>query len=313
MRVVLDSARDDVPRGSRRGGFFSSVERAMKQVFLIAAHKDVEQLNALVRQLCDPDFVVYVHLDRKSAIDPADLHPAARLVTPRVDVRWGGFSQVEATLASLRQILREQPEFGKVVFLSAQDFPLLPNKLLKRELARVEGRELIETAPLGPDGWNVAFRYQFFHREGGGRLARLACGCANRLLRLAGRRRSLPDGLAAHGGSCWWALSRGCLAELLRLADAHPRFLRFCRTVQCPDELFFQTLIMHSPYARRVLSDNYRYVQWPEQGARNPKVLEGADFERIRASNAHFCRKLDSQASAGLVRRLVEWKDSRAA
>ncbi|MCD2518886.1 beta-1,6-N-acetylglucosaminyltransferase [Massilia sp. G4R7] len=285
----------------------------MKQVFLIAAHKDVEQLNALVKQLNDPDFVVYVHLDRKSAIDPADLHPAARLVEPRVDVRWGGFSQVQATLTSLRQILLEQPAFDKVIFLSAQDFPLLPNALLKRELARVRERELIETTPIGPDGWNVAYRYQLFHRVGGSVPERLACGAANALLRLTGRRRRLPDGLAPHGGSSWWALSRGCVAEVLRLADAHPRFLRLCRTVQCPDELFFQTLVMHSSYAPRVLSDNYRYVQWPEQGARNPKVLDGADFERIRASNAHFCRKLDSQASAALMQRLVAWKDARAA
>lgn len=285
----------------------------MKQVFLIAAHKDVEQLNALIQQLSDPDFLVYVHLDRKSDIDPSDLHPNARLVEPRVEVRWGGFSQVEATLASVRQILLEQPDFDKVIFLSAQDFPLLPNALLKRELARVRERELIETTPIGPDGWNVAFRYQFFHREGGNPLERLACGVANALLRLTGRRRRMPDGLEPHGGSSWWALSRACLAEVLRLAGAHPRFLRLCRTVQCPDELFFQTLVMHSSHAGRVLSDNYRYVQWPEQGARNPKVLDGADFERIRTSNAHFCRKLDSQASAELMRRLVEWKDTRAA
>ncbi len=285
----------------------------MKQVFLIAAHKDAGQLNALIQQLRDPDFLVYVHLDRKSAIDPGDLHPNARLVEERVDVRWGGFSQVQATLNSLRQILLEQAAFDKVIFLSAQDFPLLPNALLKRELARVRERELIETTPIGPDGWNVAFRYQFFYREGGGRLARLGCGLANALLRVTRQRRRMPDGLAPHGGSSWWALSRGCVAEVLRLAQAHPRFLRLCRSAQCPDELFFQTLVMHSPYAPRVLSDNYRYVQWPAQGARNPKVLDSADFERIRASNAHFCRKLDSEASAELMQRLVAWKDARAA
>lgn len=285
----------------------------MKQVFLICAHKDIDQLNALVEALCDPDFTVYVHLDRKSALDPADLHPAARQVAPRIDVRWGGFSQVEATLGSLRQILREQPDFDKVVFLSAQDFPLLPNALLKRELARLHDHELLETAPIRPDGWGVEYRYQFFHREGGGRLERLACGLANRLLRLAGRRRRMPDGFVPHGGASWWALSRGCVAEALRLFDAHPRLKRFMRTVQCPDEMLFQTLVMHSRFASRVLSDNYRYVQWPEQGARNPKVLDAGDFERIRVSHAHFCRKLDSQLSAALLPQLVRWKEARAA
>ena len=284
----------------------------MKQVFLIAAHKDPGQLNTLVQQLADPAFLVYVHLDRKSAIDPSDLHPNARLVEERGEVRWGGFSQVRATLNGLRQILREQPDFDKVLFLSAQDFPLLPNPLLKRELARLRECELIETTAVGPEGWNVGFRYQFFHHEGQF-FKRLVCGLANALLRLTGLRRRMPDGLVPYGGSCWWALSRGCVAEVLRLAEAHPRFLRLCRKVECPDELFFQTLVMHSPYATRVLSDNYRYVQWPQQGARNPKVLDAADFERIRASNAHFCRKLDSQVSGGLTQRLVAWKASRAA
>ncbi|MFC0250851.1 beta-1,6-N-acetylglucosaminyltransferase [Massilia consociata] len=285
----------------------------MKQVFLIHAHKDVDQLNALVAQLHDPDFLVYVHLDRKSTIDPAALHPAARVVTPRVDVRWGGWSQVQATLGSVRQILAEQPAFDKVIFLSAQDFPLLPNALLKRELERVRNRELLETAPIRPGGWNVAFRYQYFYRESGSRVERLACGAANRVLRLVRRTRRMPDGFVPHGGSSWWALSRDCLREVLRLLDAHPRLVRFFHTVQCPDEMVFQTLVMHSRFADRVLNDNYRYVQWPEHGARNPKVLDAADFERIRASNAHFCRKLDSQASAGLLPQLVQWKESRAA
>lgn len=285
----------------------------MKQVFLICAHKDMDQLNALVEALHDPDFTVYVHLDRKSALDPATLHPAARLVAPRIDVRWGGYSQVQATLVSLRQILREQPDFDKVIFLSAQDFPLLPNALLKRELARLQGHELLETAPIGPSGWPVGFRYQFYYREGGGRLERLACALANRVLRLTGKRRRMPDGFVPHGGASWWALSRACLLDVLRLADAHPRLMRFLRTVQCPDEMLFQTLVMHTRFADRVLSDNYRYVQWPEQGARNPKVLDAGDFERIRASNAHFCRKLDSQASAELLMQLVRWKNGRAA
>ena len=285
----------------------------MRQVFLICAHKDMDQLNALVEALRDPEFTVYVHLDRKSALDPAALHPSARLVTPRIDVRWGGFSQVQATLVSLRQILREQPDFDKVLFLSAQDFPLLPNALLKRELARLQAHELLETAPIRAGGWPVAFRYQFFSREGGGRLERLACAMANRVLRLSGLRRRMPDGFVPHGGASWWALSRDCLLEALRLADTHPRLMRFMRTVQCPDEMLFQTLVMHTRFAGRVLSDNFRYVQWPEQGARNPKVLDAGDFERIRASHAHFCRKLDSQASAGLLPRLVEWKESRAA
>lgn len=285
----------------------------MKQVFLIHAHKDLDQLNALVGQLCDDEFEIFVNLDRKSGIDPGRLHPSARLVGKRIDVRWGGFSQVEATLNSLREIVAAVPAFDKVVFLSAQDFPLLPNPLLKQELARVRGKELLDSVRIGPGGWPVAFRYQYFYREGGARLERLACGLANRALRLAGRQRRMPAGLVAYGGSSWWALSRDCVVHILRQADTRPSVLRFFRTVLCPDEMFFQTLVMNSPFAARVLPQNFRYIQWPEHGARNPKVLDEADFDRIRQSDAHFCRKLDSQVSAALLPLLVQLKESRRA
>jgi hypothetical protein len=91
---------------------------------------------------------------------------------------------------------------------------------------------------------------------------------------------------------------------MLARIDEQPGLARFFRTVLCPDELFFQTLVMASSYAARVVARNYRYVQWPPGLARNPQVLVDADFERILASSAHFCRKLDSGSSAGLRARL---------
>jgi hypothetical protein len=276
----------------------------MKQVFLIQAHKDLEQLNALVQQLRDPDFLIYVNLDRKSAISPAWVDPGARLVKHRIDVRWGGISQVEATLHSLRQIVAEVPDFDKVVFLSAQDFPLLPNERLKQEFEALAEHELLDAMPLRAGGWPVAFRYQYFHREGGTRLQRAACALANRVLRAFGRQRRLPGGLEAWGGSSWWALSRACVRMVIERVEREPRLLRFFASVLCPDEMFFQTLVMNSPLRSRVLGENFRHIQWPEQGARNPKILDETDFDKIAAARAHFCRKLDSHSSAYLLPQL---------
>jgi hypothetical protein len=219
-------------------------------------------------------------------------------------VRWGGISQVEATLHSLRQIVAEVPDFDKVIFLSAQDFPLLPNDRLKHELAALERHELLDAVPLREGGWPVAFRYQYFHREGGTPLERAACGLANRVLRALGRRRRLPAGLEAWGGSSWWALSRGCIGMLLDRVEREPGLLRFFSSVLCPDEMFFQTLVMNSPMRARVLGENFRHIQWPEQGARNPKILDESDFAHIARARAHFCRKLDSSASAHLLPQL---------
>jgi hypothetical protein len=277
-----------------------------KQVFLIAAHKDPSQLNALVEQLRDDDFLIYVHLDARSAIDPSVVHPAARRVARRAAVHWGSFSQVRATLESLAQIVAEVPDFDKVLFLSAQDFPLLSNPALKEALAELCEYELIDTVAIGraPGQWAAAYRYQYFYRQDGGRLLRLACSLANRAMRACGLARRLPRGLEPYGGSSWWALSRGCVRELLERVRREPGIARFFRSVSSADEMFFQTLVMNSRFRGRVLSRNFRYIQWPEHGGRNPKVLDEHDFERIAASKAHFCRKIDSRVSAALLPRL---------
>ena len=67
---------------------------------------------------------------------------------------------------------------------------------------------------------------------------------------------------------------------------------------------------MHACFAGRVLPDNIRYIPWPEGGACHPKVLDAGDFERIRTSSAHFCRKLDSHASAAVLLRLLAWREA---
>lgn len=282
----------------------------MKQVFLIQAHKDLGQLNALVDQLRDDDFLVYVNLDRKCDIDPAAVDPRARLVLDRVDVHWGTFSQVQAVLNSLAQIVAEVPEFDKVVFLSAQDFPLLSNAALKAALARLRERELLDAVPIGsaPGEWAADYRYQYFYRDRDPVPVRLACTLINKAMRTTGLKRHIPAGMQPYGGSSWWALSRACVHWVLERVRREPGLARFFRSAACPDEMFFQTLVMNSPFRPRVLGANYRYVQWPETGARNPKVLDECDFERIRAARqaggAHFCRKIDSRASAALVPRL---------
>jgi hypothetical protein len=279
----------------------------MKQVFLIQAHKDLAQLNALVEQLRDDDFIVYVNLDRKWALDPDGVAPWVRPIRHRIDVHWGTFSQVQAVLHSLRQIVAEVPAFDKVLFLSAQDFPLLSNTRLKAALASLRGSELLDTVAIGTAAgqWPADSRYQFFYPGAGGTPHRLACSLANRFMRASGLRRRLPGGLRPFGGSSWWALSRDCVCALLGRIAREPRIVRFFRSVDCPDEMFFQTLVMNSAFGERVLKQNFRYIQWPDDGARNPMVLDEHDFERIAASNAHFCRKIDSTVSAALVRRLI--------
>lgn len=283
----------------------------MKHVILIHAHKDPAQLNALVGQLAHEDFLIYVHVDARSRIDVSRVAAPARVVRRRIAVHWGRWSQVRAILNSLSEIVGAVPAFDKVVLISGQDFPLLPNAALKRALDSWHGRELIECVPAGPEGWACQERYQYVHWPGAGRVPRFACKALARGMRALGLRRRMVGGMRAYGGSSWWALSRPCIGAILDRVAADPALERFFRTVSCPDELFFQTLIMDSPFAANVVPDNFRYLVWPGGGARSPKILDAGDFPAIARSAAHFCRKLDPAISAGLLPMLEQLRQQR--
>ena len=283
----------------------------MKQVILIHAHKDLDQLNALVAALAHDDLIVYVHVDAKSALEVARIEPRARQVRRRIAVHWGHWSQVRATLNSLAEILDSVAAFDKVVFISGQDFPVLSNDALVAALDAARGSELLECVAIGPDGWACQERYQYFHWPRGGRLASLAGKAMRRTMRALGWRRPMAAAMRPYGGSCWWALSRPCIALILQRLASQPALEAYFRTVACPDEMFFQTLVMDSPFAGKVVSNNFRYIRWPDGGARNPSILDRGDFDAIARSGAHFCRKLDPTASAELLPLLKRLRQQR--
>jgi hypothetical protein len=235
--------------------------------------------------------------------------PSARLVKDRVAVHWGTLQPGAGHLNSLEQIVAEVPEFDKVLFLSRPGLSAAVEPALKAALARHSRHELLDTVAIGA------------HRASGRPItatsisitptARACCAwpvrVANRAMRATRHhRRRLPDGMRPYGGSSWWALSRACVQDCWRASRREPGILRFFRSVACPDEMFFQTLVMNSR------------VQGPRAGAELPlRPVAGArraqsqgprrghDFERIAASRAHFCRKIDSRASATLLPRLL--------
>ena len=72
---------------------------------------------------------------------------------------------------------------------------------------------------------------------------------------------------------------------------SHPEYIRFYRNVNCPDENFFQTLVINSPYKDK-REDYLHYVDWSE-GGNSPKTLTIDDYEKISGSDKLMARKFD--------------------
>ena len=123
--------------------------------------------------------------------------------------------------------------------------------------------------------------------------------------RKVGIQRSLKDLPPLFGGSSWWSLTTTCVAWVLQYVDEHPELLRRLWMTHVPEEVFFPTVVMASPFADRVVNDHLRYMDWTPRNGNNPAVLDMSDAERIDRSGKLFARKLDHPVSTHLMEHLA--------
>ena len=280
----------------------------MKIAILIQAHKNPEQVGRLCRALSHPDIDLYLNIDHKCDIQPfLDTVPDnAQWIKQRTEIRWGDFSQVAATLRGLREIVGSGRTYDYVIFVSGQDYPILPAEEIVSQIEQRAGSEMIAWIELPPDHpWNRRYRYRHYHFNN--KICTLA---VNRMIRtLSFRLRTYPL-QPVYKGSQWWNLSIAAIRYILDYCRIHPEFIRFNRTVHCSDELFFQTLLLHSPFRERLLNDNFRYIDW-STGSTSPRTLTVNDFDKIVQSGKWFARKLDMQQDSLIFDQLDEFRTLR--
>jgi hypothetical protein len=111
--------------------------------------------------------------------------------------------------------------------------------------------------------------------------------------------RKLPS-LQFYAGSHWFSLTPVAVKYLLEF-DKNDRFLKkFYKRVLLPDESYFQTVLLNSPIASRVVNDNLRYVIFPLR-AKNPVFITENEFDGLTNTTALFARKFDTIQSATVM------------
>ena len=264
----------------------------MKIAHLILAHAAPAQLSRLIGALEDENAYFFVHLDRKADLNAFPFlmnceHVA--LVPERVDVGWGAYSIVEATLRGFKAIIDSGLEFGYVNLLSGADYPLQPPGQIRDFLLRSQGKNFMEYYSVR-DEWTEAVprltEYHLTHFNFPGKY--LVQKWLNRLLPA----RTMPAGLEAVGRSQWMTLTAEAVRYILDYLDGHPEVARFFKLTWAPDEIIFQTILYNSPFRSSLVNDNLRYIDW-SKGQASPKVLKEEDLDGMLASGKLFARKFD--------------------
>ena len=115
-------------------------------------------------------------------------------------------------------------------------------------------------------------------------------------------KRNSVDDFSYYFGSQWWCLNAKTVQWIQNYLDRRPEYIRLFRHSLCPDECFFQTLVMNSPYAGSV-KPQLHCIRW-EEGKSSPKILTAADYKDLKKSGKMIARKFDEDVDAEIIKRL---------
>ncbi|MGN7886132.1 beta-1,6-N-acetylglucosaminyltransferase [Dyadobacter endophyticus] len=264
----------------------------MKVAHLILAHAAPVQLSKLIGALEDKHAWFFVHIDRKADLDAFSFlqnRERITVIADRVDVGWGAYSIVEATIRGFKAAVDSGIDFGYVNLLSGTDYPLRAPSEIHDFFARNTGENFMEYYPVYHE-WAEAIprltQYDFTNYKFPGKY--LVQKWVNKLFPA----RRMPAGLEPVGRSQWMSLTMDAVRYLLQYLDEHPKVVRFFKHTWAPDEIVFQTILYNSPFRPSLVNDNLRYIDW-SKGEPSPRVLTGEDLGRMLSSGKLFARKFD--------------------
>ena len=299
----------------------------MKIAYIILAHNYPEQLARLIFKLNTDDVSFFIHIDKKT--DKTIYHQMFSQLNKlsnvffvkRYNSQWGTFNLVKATLEAINVIGKTGLEFDYVMFLSGQDYLIKTNAYIKRFLQINQGKEFIEYFSLPYSQWKKGGfpRIEYWHifwndqyfcindkyyciPENGEFKSTIVSSLYSFLISRLVKKRKLPEGFAIYGGSQFWCLTGECIKWINIFVKQNPKFVKRFNYTYCADEIFFQTLILNSPFKDKVVNDSLKYIDWGDEiNAYHPLILEKKDFEKIRQSEKLFARKFDQSKDSDIL------------
>lgn len=283
----------------------------MKVAFLMLCHKNPKQINLLLKALKHPQIDVFIHVDSKNENIREDIEKSDGVyLLPKkdcVDVQWAQFSEVKATLNLLNvAISKGGGGYSHYFLISGQDFPLKSIGKIVRFLNERKDENFIDCAlikrfekrndvyfprmVIGRRIWQKILKGILVYSTGGW----------NQTFSII--KRLKPANVQYYFGSQWWCLNDAMVKWIYNFLENYPEYIKLFKHSLCPDECFFQTLVMNSPFANTT-KPYLHYIKW-EKGKSSPKTLTTIDYEELKKAEKLIARKFDINVDAEIIERL---------
>lgn len=270
------------------------------QAILITAYKDKEQLQKLIK-FFDLDFLVYIHLDKKSNLKSSDFIINENVtIIKKYKITWGGINHLYAILDLLKLALNDQ-RVKYVHIISGQDIPIKS----KSEFRKFDhcNKIFMETEPLNKK--SVYFKKRvtegtlFSNTDSRKKYIKI-------INKIYGCLHKPPYCIDAKIwiGLVWCSFPRTAAQIILNYISKN-NFM-FWKHVRIPEEFFFQTVLENSFLKDFIVNNNLRYNIWHKKNGTIPAILDDKDFKNIKLSDDFFARKVDSVISKSLINMISE-------
>lgn len=290
----------------------------MKKNYIILTHKNEVHIKRIIDILDDNDSHFYIHIDKRKPLSQFDIlkSPIVTLVEDRVHCYWADFSLVQGTLNCIKQIIKDK-RIHRTILLSGQCYPIANKEYINNFFDNNES-DYITIMPIEekwPDSYfkriedykfilsqkrgdNMVVPYIFnFERNIFKTFAKYLI-----LIKSAVQYKSIEPFKhfirtfkkrknpikKAYAGHQWWALKGETLERIHNYIESTPEYIAYHTYSVCPDEMFFQTIIMElsKQFGDISTKPSITYVNWDRKNCNLPVTFEtaGEDLDEVMNS-----------------------------
>jgi hypothetical protein len=259
----------------------------MKIAYLILVHNNPRHFKKLIYTLATEDCAFFIHVDKKVELDDFFINlKNVHYLRDRVNVSWGRYSIVDATVKLMREAVKYCDQFDYFILLSGVDYPLQSNQYITDFFSDHSGCEFMNIVqmPSKVAGKPISRLTGFYISVDDPVYKKLLFKLTTLLRKPIMRNyQSVFNELLPYGGSQWWALSMQACTYILDFIDKHRRFVDFHKNSANTCESFFQTILGNSPFSTKLIP-SLTYTDW-SAGGPHPAIIYSDHLSLFRSTD----------------------------
>lgn len=275
----------------------------VKIAYLLVAHKCPEQINFFIEQLLGyGDCDIYIHIDRKNKNIEKKIEKSSRVFTCSIyDVRWGSFEIVKAAIELMKMAEKSGNKYTHFYFGSGQD--MLVKRGLYEYLSLHSENIFLKIVNEVKDSDRTSARYRVcwpkklmirddMHIY---RFVRIFLQFMCKMGFIYHRNnKKLKTKVRFYEGRTWFIAPIGVMEYILHYLRNNIDYIEFWEDSLASDLMFFQTIIMNSAYADKVV-DELMFVNFGRdfRTMNHPLTITMDNVKPIQSGNYYCARKFE--------------------